>query len=325
MNSLFEPVYFEQNTLRWDYGIRIEHDFKGYHHWHQCCEFVYVHEGRGSVVVHQQTYEIRRGMLFFFQPYQLHQVYADVAPEHPYVRSIFYADPLRIASQLQAFPGRHARFLALWQGTQRAHAYDLGEEAWSMERALRQFDTAKRMGKGEDMEELILLLLQLVNLLPDVMAYEQAEESGGQQEDRTGTGSGVRTGTVAEARIAGDAGRWVRRPVRYSETVMRWIEEHYHEEIKLRQLAALTHLSPNYLCRVFRQETGGSITDYLTARRIKQACRLLETTDLAVERIGIEAGFPNGSYFIQLFKNVMGITPLKYRQSRLSRADKERR
>jgi len=65
--------------------------------------------------------------------------------------------------------------------------------------------------------------------------------------------------------------------------------------------------------RIFRQETGSSITDYLTARRIKQACRLLQTTSLPVDRVGIEVGLPNMSYFIQLFKKVTGVTPLKFR------------
>jgi len=66
--------------------------------------------------------------------------------------------------------------------------------------------------------------------------------------------------------------------------------------------------------RIFRQETGSSITDYVKARRIKQACRLLETTELPVERIGILSGFESPSYFIQLFKRMIGMTPLKYRR-----------
>jgi YesN/AraC family two-component response regulator len=94
---------------------------------------------------------------------------------------------------------------------------------------------------------------------------------------------------------------------------MRWIEEHYREEISLETLAEETHLSKFYVSRIFREETGSSITDYLTARRIKQACRLLQTTDLSVEQIGIRVGYPNASYFIQLFKKVVGVTPLKYR------------
>ncbi|MFD2878690.1 helix-turn-helix domain-containing protein [Paenibacillus rhizoplanae] len=71
----------------------------------------------------------------------------------------------------------------------------------------------------------------------------------------------------------------------------------------------------NLTCRgFFHQETGGRLVDYLTARRLKQACRLLETTDLTVERIGRTVGFPNSSYFNQLFKRVLGLSPLQYRK-----------
>jgi AraC-like DNA-binding protein len=281
MDRLFEQVHFGQLTLFWDYGIRIENDFKGYYHWHQCCEFMLVHQGKGVVVVNRQTFEIKRGMFFFFQPYQLHQVYADVSTEHPYVRSIFYADPLLIEKQLRSFPSRHARFETMWRGSNRENAVDLGRGVERMEGIFEQYERAVRSGLGEDMEELTLLFLQMVNALPEPGTY---------------------------------AGR---KAHRYSESVMQWIEEHYQEEVSLEQLAEQIHLSPHYVSRLFRQETGSSITDYLTARRIRHACRLLETTDLPVERVGNEAGFGNVSYFIQLFKKVVGVTPLKYRHSKM--------
>jgi hypothetical protein len=45
------------------------------------------------------------------------------------------------------------------------------------------------------------------------------------------------------------------------------------------------HLSKSYASRIFQQETGSSITDYVTARRLKQAYLLLETTTLSVEEV----------------------------------------
>jgi AraC-like DNA-binding protein len=291
MKKLFEPVYIEQGSLFWDHRIRIEDHFRGYYHWHQICEFVLVHEGQGTVVVNQQAFEIRKGMFFFFQPFQLHQVYAEVSPEHPYVRSIFYADPLLIERLLRGFPNRHSRFQALWQSSNRAHAWDLGESAKVMEGVFDQYDEARRSGKGENLEELSLLFLQMLSRLPE-HGYGGVSEKEKQEHTNV-------------------------RRLRYSEIVMRWIEEHYHERVNMDRLAKELHLSNNYISRVFREETGGSITDYVTARRMKQACRLLETTDYGVERIAREVGFENDSYFIQLFKREVGSTPLKYRNARL--------
>ncbi|WP_248924267.1 AraC family transcriptional regulator [Paenibacillus hamazuiensis] len=291
MNRLFEPVYFDQASIHWDYRIRIDHGFKGYYHWHQACEFMLVHEGQGTVVVNQMTFHIRRGMFFFFPPFRLHQVYADVSPDRPYERSIFYADPLLIENQLKLFPSRYSRFEDLRQNPTLSLGFDLGDKVQGMEWIFEQYDQALKKGRGEDPEEIALLFLQMLNTLPlsEVTGDRRKPELG-----KRGTG-------------------------RYSEAIMRWIEEHFHEEVSLERLAEELHLSPNYISRVFRQETGSGVTDYLTARRIKQACRLLETTDNPVEQVGLEAGFANYSYFIQLFKRVVGTTPLKYRYSRVHR------
>jgi AraC-like DNA-binding protein len=285
MNRLFEPVYFEPNSLFWDYKIRNDHDFKGYYHWHQCCEILFVHEGQGTVVVNQQTYDIRRGMFFFFHPYQLHQIHADVSPERPYIRSIFYIDPLLVERQLRAFPNRHTLFAALWQGKDKNHAYDLHFQAEIMEWIYELYEKARGKGKTEYSEESTMLLLQILSCLSIEKPFKNEQVS-----------------KVME-----------RRTLRYSETIMRWIEDHFQEEVSLEHLAEETHLSKNYVSRIFHQETGSSITDYLTARRIKEGCRLLETTTLPVEEIGIRIGFSNVSYFVQLFKKVVGTTPLQYR------------
>ncbi|WP_284638436.1 AraC family transcriptional regulator [Paenibacillus silviterrae] len=290
MNRLFEPVALAPSSIFWDYDIRTEHNFRGYYHFHQCCEFVLVHEGKGTVVVNQHTFDIKRGRFFLFPPYQLHQIYAEVSPERPYVRSIFYADPLLAEKLLRSFPSRLARFEALWQSSNRAHVFDLNNRTGMMESIFEQYDEAKQRGKGDDLEELTMLLLQIIHTLPESVPTA-GEKPGLQPQDR--------------------------RALRYSETLMRWIEEHYHEEVSLERLAEETHLSPNYISRIFRQETGSSITDYLTARRMKQACRLLETTTLSVEQIARNIGVANSSYFIQLFKRVVGTTPLKYRSSKI--------
>jgi hypothetical protein len=73
-------------------------------------EILYVHEGQGVVVLNNQTYPIRKGMLFFFQLYQLHHVYAEVHPDTPYERNIFYVEPIVMGQYLEAFPHRRTFF-----------------------------------------------------------------------------------------------------------------------------------------------------------------------------------------------------------------------
>ncbi|WP_339191480.1 AraC family transcriptional regulator [Paenibacillus sp. FSL R5-0490] len=60
------------------------------------------------------------------------------------------------------------------------------------------------------------------------------------------------------------------RHFRHLEKMMWWIEKHLDYEIRLGKMAADVHLSKSYASRIFHQETGSSITDYVTARRLKQ-------------------------------------------------------
>lgn len=287
MKQLFEPVLFQnQQSLVWNYNLYTNDHYKGYYHWHQCCEIMYIHRGQGHIVVNQQMYDIRGGMLFFFQPYQLHRIYSEVSTEKPFHRSIFYIDPYAAEKLLLGFPNRKTIFSALWQGTNDRCGFDLSERAEVMEWMLQSYDCNQQPNGSihhENVENITMLLLQLVSCLE----------------------IGDSTLLPAEQH----------RSLRYSERMMRWIEEHYHEEIHLEQLAAEMHLSKSYISRLFHQETGSRLVDYLTARRIKQACRLLRTTDLSVEQIGIAVGFPNASYFNQLFRKALGTTPLKYRKN----------
>ncbi|MCL6460229.1 MAG: AraC family ligand binding domain-containing protein, partial [Gorillibacterium sp.] len=260
MKQLFEPVLFEdQKTLIWDYRKLTSNHYKGYYHWHQCCEIMFIHAGQGNVVVNQQMYHIRRGMLFFFQPYQLHRIYSDVSPDCPFERSIFYIDPHIAENLLQGFTKRKAMFATLWQGKNTVSALDLQDRTDIVEWIYENYEQGSRSNKDQDTESITMLLLQL---LSSIGSSDKAVFDSGE-----------------------------RRNLRYSEQMMSWIEDHYHEEVNLEQLAEETHLSKSYISRIFHQETGGRLVDYLTARRIKQACRLLGITDMSVEQIGYAVGF----------------------------------
>jgi AraC family transcriptional regulator of arabinose operon len=100
-----------------------------------------------------------------------------------------------------------------------------------------------------------------------------------------------------------------------AEKIMAWIEVHYMEPFELEKLAKTVHLSPNHVSTTFRQSVGSSISEYLAARRIRQACWLLRTSPLSVQEIGREIGLSNFSYFCQMFKKHVGLTPYQFRSS----------
>ena len=290
VHYLFEPVPLPNELLIWVHKRKSEGDFSGFYHWHQCCEILLVHEGSGTVIVNQKAFEIRRGMVFFFQPFQLHKVSANVSPAQPYIRSNIHFEPYEFEAALRPFPALHARLLRLWQGNQSLQAFDLGETFDYIEQvlAMHEKNALTAGGHREAAVELsALLVMQLMNAFSPQLEPRPPKHANGMP-SRTFT---------------------------YAEKVMQWIEEHYKEDIRLEDIAEALHLSKYYLSRLFQNETGSSIPQYLTARRIKIACRLLQTTSYPIERIGIEVGIPNPSYFIRIFRKAVGTTPLKYRKS----------
>ncbi|MFD0670672.1 AraC family transcriptional regulator [Cohnella sp. GCM10027633] len=287
MRTLFDPVLLQGRPMQFEPRTRSTSGYPGYYHWHECCEALYVHEGNGFVIVDQKTYEMRPGRLFFFQPYQLHKVFANVSERTPYERTLLFFDPLFFDRALQPFRARRALFEHLWKGRLASEAIDLEAEAEFVGRLFERYGNKVRANERPLSEEdMTMLMLQLLEAMPT---------------------DGNSIGAAGSPRDI--------RPFSHAENAMAWIEQHYSEDFRLEDVAEALHLSKFYLSRLFQRETGSSLSDYVVARRVKQACRLLDTTPLAVERIAADVGYPNASYFIRAFKKMIGTTPHKYRNA----------
>ncbi|MEK4976702.1 response regulator transcription factor [Bacillus sp. FSL K6-6540] len=98
------------------------------------------------------------------------------------------------------------------------------------------------------------------------------------------------------------------------ETIKAYIQQHYTEELELQHLADLVYLTPSYLSKLFKTETGETITDYCIAVRIEHAKRLLkEDHGLKTYMVGERVGYPDPAYFNKVFKKMTGKTPKEYR------------
>ncbi len=104
-----------------------------------------------------------------------------------------------------------------------------------------------------------------------------------------------------------EAGR--RRPASCRREVlaaMDYIRRNFRSDVQLSEIAASLGLSPNYLCGIFKKETGTRIFEYLKKVRIEEAVRLLKTTDLKVYEISDRTGFHSVPYFCRTFRKVTG-------------------
>ncbi len=98
------------------------------------------------------------------------------------------------------------------------------------------------------------------------------------------------------------------------ESVKRYIDRHFSEELTLQMIADAVHISVSHMSHVFKAKVGYSPLQYIVHRRIGEAQTLLETTDLSATSIGMAVGFPNPSYFNVIFNKKCNMTPLQYRK-----------
>ena len=92
-----------------------------------------------------------------------------------------------------------------------------------------------------------------------------------------------------------------------------YIAQHYREEIKLEDLAALVAMVPSAFSRFFKQHTGRSPLDYIIDVRLGAAARMLVDTTTSVSEICYACGFNNLSNFNRTFKARRGYTPRDFR------------
>ncbi len=103
-----------------------------------------------------------------------------------------------------------------------------------------------------------------------------------------------------------------------------FINEHLHEELTLEQLAKEVNYSEYYICRIFKQTTNYTLTNYIVEKRIEKARQYLKG-ELTISKVAEKVGFNNYSYFYKTFKKYVGISPLEYKeqQTRSHTADME--
>jgi AraC-like DNA-binding protein len=88
-----------------------------------------------------------------------------------------------------------------------------------------------------------------------------------------------------------------------------YIYENLGSDLSLPSLGKVTGLNPSYLSRLFHQETGSTLGQFILAAKVDTAKNLLAHSDLSCARIGSSLGFSSQIAFIAVFRKVTGVTP----------------
>jgi AraC family transcriptional regulator len=137
----------------------------------------------------------------------------------------------------------------------------------------------------------LLAVESVLNLLSLHIVHTYAEKSPAQQVDSSGLSSGQR------------------------KRVSLLLEERFHENLRLEELAQVAGLSPFHFARLFKRSFGVPPHEYQIQKRVEVARRILHTeaeTDLTT--IAATLGFTDESHFRRHFKRIVGTTPGQYRQ-----------
>ena len=92
-----------------------------------------------------------------------------------------------------------------------------------------------------------------------------------------------------------------------------YIYVHIMDRITIQDLASAICVSPAHLSRIFKQETGVSVSEYIRQRKIDMAKNLLRFSDYDFVEIAVMLSYSSQSHFIQHFRSQVGMTPKAYR------------
>ena len=98
------------------------------------------------------------------------------------------------------------------------------------------------------------------------------------------------------------------------DRVVHYISENLSEPFSIKKMSAAVGYSSSEIYKSFHKYHHCTVGEYVTKSRIEYSCGLLLETDLSVEEISVKCGFSSAPYFSKKFKELMGISPVKYRK-----------
>jgi len=245
-------------------------------HWHEFYEIEIVMQGDGINQINGREYPMRRGIISFLSPTDFH--YLTCTSDSMSLKKLhFYPECVS--------PG----VLELLRNLEFPVQYQCSEEELSalfadfdkLEQSLKE----SRIGDTHSRCRLDCAILEIVNYVAsDRETHPSAPQTPHEQNHQ----------------------EWIRRSLIF-------VDEHLSDTIARNDIADILHISPAYFSRLFHSMIGTSFENYILHRRIDNAKRLLQFTDLSIGDVAEECGFGSRTFFNRIFMRLVGITPSIYR------------
>ncbi|MBR4696772.1 MAG: helix-turn-helix domain-containing protein [Selenomonadaceae bacterium] len=252
-----------------------------YHDFHKIILFL---QGQGDYIIEGKSYPLKPRDIIFVSAGEIHRPI--ISPDFPYERIVIYMSPEFLKTYAREGEELTACFRQAHAGSSVMHvmpgkSHDLLYHMEKLEKSTHIPGFAKQLYTE-------LLFIEFMILLNRALLEHEIEE-------------------LHDAEY---------RPK--IQELLQFINEHLFEELSIDELACHAYMSKHYMMRRFKAETGCSIHQYITNKRLLHARSLL-SGELPVTQICYDCGFHDYSTFSRAFKELFRMTPKSYRNLIFSR------
>ena len=254
-------------------------------HFHQECQITYILEGQGTIIVGSEIGDFTEGDLFFLGkniPHVLRhdeRYYQDNSKLHAKAISIFFLEST-FRKIFDEIPETNGLDNLLSQSKYGIHV--------SLEEAVKIAPLIKRI-KNEGGVNKLLSFLAILNMIAKCKKAELISTS------------------IPDV-YGKDENKKLNR-------VFCHIMSHFHETVKLDDVAELANMTPTAFCRFFKIRTNKTFSRFLIDVRINRACKLLSDGNSNVLETYSACGYNNSSNFHRHFKRNTGYTPREFKHN----------
>ncbi|WP_190932463.1 AraC family transcriptional regulator [Paenibacillus oceani] len=253
-------------------------------HWHEHLEFIRIVRGRVLVTLDNQSFYANASDIIYVNSRQIHSVQITGEGEKPWIQGMIF-DRMFVTNLLEGFETR--QIYNLFARTSREQSFIGRSHPLS-----RELEDCIRTADTEYSERDI--------------GYEMAIKS-----------CIYRMITAMLRHYKRQLQQPVEADLNVLRPVLEYIEERFAERLSVAELSRIANMSVSHFSRTFKQMTGVTFTDYLTATRINIAKHLLVTGQWTITEIAEKTGFCNIHYFGKVFKESTGASPLQFKNEKI--------
>ncbi|MGM0218027.1 AraC family transcriptional regulator [Enterococcus sp. AZ126] len=258
-----------------------------YPHWHKEIEIIYSIRGTVNIGVGDEIVNVAEGEIYFFASGEPHYFLASPDSER-----IVYQFDLNLFDEINLKSANDCSLIELFETGEKHSSKWSKSLALDMKKLLQQlFEESGNNNQGKNYA-LFSLLFQLVTTFYRRLPQTQIEVR-----------KGAKSSTIK-----------YKENLEHLDKIFTYVENHYEESITLKEIAKYSGFSSYYFTRFFKANTGTTFMSFLTEYRINQAKFILANEKVPMIEVAEKSGFASVKTFHHVFKEQVGISPLKYQK-----------